>query len=275
MARIIEITDLAGAYATRLLVEAEHEVIRIENPHGDGLRNLPPFFGAPAAIDSSCYHQFLNAGKKSLSLALDNVPGRELFLRLAKTADAVVADDLWPIDAGQLFQANPKLVYTKIVDDDEPEICALARSGLMSLTGQPDGAPMMLGGHLASLAVGTYVAVAIAAALQIVQQSGKGVSATVSLREALESFVEQAMVEYSFSGVVTERRGSKGAITAVSGAMPCQDGHWVISQINRPGRWLKFVEWVQDPQLAADLVCERSNDPHPQSFAGIGIEPLR
>ena len=81
---------------------------------------------------------------------------------------------------------------------------------------------MMLGGHLASLAVGTYVAVAIAAALQIVQQSGKGVSATVSLREALESFVEQATVEYSFPGVVTERRGSKGAITAVSGAMPCQ-----------------------------------------------------
>ena len=49
MARIIEITDLAGAYATRLLVEAGHEVIRIENPNGDGLRNLPPFFGAPAA----------------------------------------------------------------------------------------------------------------------------------------------------------------------------------------------------------------------------------
>ena len=267
MARIIEITDLAGAYATRLLVEAGHEVIRIENPDGDGLRNLPPFFGAPAEIDSSCYHQFLNAGKKSLSLALDKTPGRELFLRLAKTADAVVADDPWPIDAGQLFQANPKLVYTKIVDDDEPEICALARSGLMSLTGQPDGTPMMLGGRLASLAVGTYVAVAIAAALQLVQQSGKDVSATVSLREALESFVEQAMVEYSFSGVITERRGSKGAITAVSGAMPCQDGHWVISQINRPGRWLKFVEWVQDPQLAADpSLAEEANQMKQRDF---------
>ena len=252
MARIIEVTGLAGAYATRLLVEAGHEVIRIDNPNGDELRNLPPFFGGQANIDSSCYHQFLNAGKKRVSLVLDKTPDRELFLRLAKTAAAVVADDPWPIDASQLFQANAKLVYTKIQDGEEPEICALARSGLMSLTGQPDGAPMMLGGHLASLAVGTYVAVAIAAALQLVQQSGKGVSATVSFREALESFVEQAMVEYSFSGVVTERRGSKGAITAVSGAMPCQDGHWVISQINRPGRWLKFVEWVQDPQLAAD-----------------------
>jgi crotonobetainyl-CoA:carnitine CoA-transferase CaiB-like acyl-CoA transferase len=72
------------------------------------------------------------------------------------------------------------------------------------------------------------------------------------VREALESFVEQAMVEYSFSGTVTERRGSKGAITAVSGALPCKNGHWVISQIHRPGRWTKFMDWVQDPELISD-----------------------
>ena len=60
------------------------------------------------------------------------------------------------------------------------------------------------------------------------------------------------MVEYKFSNVVTKRRGSKGAITAISGALPCKDGHWVISQIHRPGRWNKFVEWVNDAELAAD-----------------------
>ncbi len=61
-----------------------------------------------------------------------------------------------------------------------------------------------------------------------------------SVRQSLESFVEQAMVEYSFSGTITERRGSKGAITAISGALPCKNGHWVISQIHRPGRWDKI-----------------------------------
>lgn len=252
MARIIEITDLAGAYATRLLAEAGHEIIRIEDPSGDGLRSLPPFAGDETGIEDSCYHQFLNAGKKSVTITLDDPNGQEIFLHLVKKADALVTDRSLPIGESKLGQSNPTLVYTKIRDNEEPDICALARSGLMSLTGQPDGAPMMLGGHLAALASGTYVAVAIAGALEIAQQSGKGVIATVSLREALESFVEQAMVEYSFSGVITERRGSKGAITAVSGAMPCKDGHWVISQINRPGKWAKFVEWVQDPQLAAD-----------------------
>jgi crotonobetainyl-CoA:carnitine CoA-transferase CaiB-like acyl-CoA transferase len=93
------------------------------------------------------------------------------------------------------------------------------------------------------------------------------VVATVSVRESLESFVEQAMVEYCFSGTITERRGSRGAITAVSGAMPCKDGHWVISQIHRPGRWARFVEWVRDPELIADTsLAEEENQQKRRDF---------
>jgi formyl-CoA transferase len=143
----------------------------------------------------------------------------------------------------------------------------MARSGLMSLTGHPEKSPMVLGGRLAALATGIYVAVATAAALRAARQTGKSSKTTVSLREALETFVEQAMVEYTFSGVVTERRGSKGAITAISGALPCKDGHWVISQIHRPGRWAKFVEWVKDPDLVADpSLAEEENQMKRRDF---------
>jgi CoA:oxalate CoA-transferase len=150
---------------------------------------------------------------------------------------------------------------TKIVDD-APELCAVARSGLMSLTGHPDRAPVTLGGHVPHLAVGIYVAVATAAALLARKSSGRGLVATVSVRDSLASFVEQAMVEYGFSGTITERRGSRGAITAVSGAMPCKDGHWVISQIHRPGRWSKFVDWVRDPELSADASLAEEENQH-------------
>jgi len=170
---------------------------------------------------------------------------------LMATADVLIAGCACPFDADRLVGSNPKRGFAKI-DDGEPDICAMARSGLMSLTGQPDKSPMVLGGDIAALATGIYVAVATAAALRDAKKCGKGLIVTVSLREALESFVEQAMVEYCFSGVVTERRGSKGAITAISGALPCKDGHWVISQIHRPGRWAKFVEWIKDPALAVD-----------------------
>ena len=74
-----------------------------------------------------------------------------------------------------LFQANPKLVVTKI-HDQEPELCAVARSGLMSLTGQPGQAPAVLGAHVPTLAVGIYVGVATAAALLTLQKDWKRIA---------------------------------------------------------------------------------------------------
>jgi crotonobetainyl-CoA:carnitine CoA-transferase CaiB-like acyl-CoA transferase len=202
-------------------------------------------------VEHGAYHLFLTAGKKSLAIDLNSLPNQKLFLDLLSRSDILVTDDRLPFSEQLCFRANPKLVLTKI-ENDAPEICAMARSGLMSLTGQPNQAPMILGGHIPFLAVGAYVGVATAAALRSCKSSGRAVVATVSIQRSLESFVEQAMVEYSFSGTITERRGSKGAITAVSGALPCKNGHWVISQIHRPGRWAKFVDWVQDPELSSD-----------------------
>lgn len=261
MARVIDLAGLAGAYATRLFAEEGHEVVRIESPGGDGLRRLPPFLGEKQDLEHSAYHQFLNTGKKSLALNLDSPAGQKIFLELLSQSDALVSDQALPFEDRFLFEANPKLVVTKI-QDQEPELCAVARSGLMSLTGQPGQAPAILGAHVPSLAVGIYVAVATAAALLTFKKTGKGLLAKVSAREALESFVEQAMVEYSFSGTVTERRGSKGAITAVSGALPCKNGHWVISQIHRPGRWTKFMDWVQDPELISDPSLAEEKNQH-------------
>jgi CoA:oxalate CoA-transferase len=261
VARVIDLAGLAGAYATRLFAEAGHEVIRIESPEGDGLRRLPPFLGEKQDLEHGAYHQFLNAGKKSLALNLDSPAGQKIFLELLSQSDALVADDSLPLEDRFLFEANPKLLVTKI-HDQKLELCAVALSGLMSLTGQPGQAPAILGAHVPSLAVGIYVAVATAAALLTLKRTGKGSIATVFVREALESFVEQAMVEYSFSGTITERRGSKGAITAVSGALPCKNGYWVISQIHRPGRWTKFMDWVQDPELISDPSLAEEKNQH-------------
>ncbi len=261
MLRVIDLTTLSGAYAARLFAEEGHEVIRVEPSEGDELRRLAPFLKKRQDLEHGAFHQFLNAGKKSVTLDLKSPEGRKSLLDLLGEADVLLANSPPPIGESACLAANPKLVLTKIVDD-APELCAVARSGLMSLTGHPDQAPVTLGGHIPLMAVATYVAVATAAALLARNASGRGLIATVSVRESLESFVEQAMVEYSFSGTITERRGSKGAITAVSGALPCKDGHWVISQIHRPGRWSKFVDWVQDPELSADPSLAEEENQH-------------
>ena len=121
MARLIDLGDLSGAYATRLFAEEGHEVIRIESPEGDGLRRLPPFLGDKQDLEYSVYHQFLNAGKKSLALNLDSPAAQKIFLELASQSDALVSDDSLPLEDRLLFEANPKLVVTKI-QDHESEI---------------------------------------------------------------------------------------------------------------------------------------------------------
>jgi crotonobetainyl-CoA:carnitine CoA-transferase CaiB-like acyl-CoA transferase len=259
MLRVIDLTSLIGAYAARLFAEQGHEVIRVEPPEGDELRRLPPFLLDKQDLEHGAYHQFLNSGKKSVVINVNSDAGKKILHNLLGQADVLLANA--PVDEQSCLAANPNLVLTKIVDD-APELCAVARSGLMSLSGHPDRAPVTLGGHVPHLAVGIYVAVATAAALLARKTLGHGLIATVSVRDSLASFVEQAMVEYSFSGTITERRGSRGAITAVSGAMPCNDGHWVISQIHRPGRWSKFVEWVQDPELSSDPSLAEEENQH-------------
>lgn len=247
--RIIDLGYLAGAYATRLLAESGHDVIRIDSPGGDAVRRTGPFLGDASDLEHGCFHHFLNAGKRSLSLDLDSAAGWRLFLELVHTADAVVTSRRLPMDEDPPPRAD--LVWTDI-EEAEDELCAYARSGLLSLTGHRDGRPTLMGGHIVYLATGIQAAVATAAALHVLQSTGRGQHVRVAMHDCLETFVEQAMVEYTFSGTRTERRGNRGTITAVSGALPCKDGHWVVSQINRPGRWEKFVEWIQDPELMAD-----------------------
>ena len=64
--------------------------------------------------------------------------------------------------------------------------------------------------------------------------------------------MEQAMLDYTFTGTGTERKGKRGRITALSGAMKCKDGHFVISQISGRENWAQFVDWVRDPVLRED-----------------------
>ena len=248
MGRIIDIGALAGAYAARLLAESGHDVIRIDSAEGDTVRRTGPFPGDLPDPEQGAFHHFLNAGKRSLSLDLGSPAGWQVFVKLVETADAVVSSRPLPVDDNA---TKPGLVWTD-VEEEEDELCAYARSGLLSLTGQRDGRPTLLGGHMIYLATGIQAAMGTAAALHVLRRTGQGQRIRVSMQDCLETFVEQAMVEYTFSGTRTERRGNRGTITAISGALPCKDGHWVVSQINRPGRWEKFTEWVGDPELMAD-----------------------
>lgn len=251
MARIVDLTAHPAIYATRLFVEEGHEVIRVEPRGGDEIRRLSPFLSDREDLEHGAYHQFLNAGKKSVTLDTHTPDAQRILLQLCASADVVIASAPLPVDEAAISEPNPRLVLT-IATDGSPEICAYARSGLLSITGHPGQRPVLMGGHVAYSATGAFVAVATAAALLAAEATGQGQTVRVSIEECMQSLFEQAMVTYISTGRSTERRGYRGAVTAVSGAFSCQDGYWMISVPSTADGWRGFMDWVHDPELMAD-----------------------
>lgn len=251
MALVVDLTGLSAVYATRLLVEAGHRVIRVESAAGDEVRREGPFLEQRFDLEHGAYHQFMNAGKESFTLNTLAEGGSDVLLALMRLADGAIVTQPLDIDAARLLDANPRLALVE-VDDVGNELCAYARSGLLSLTGHPEKPPVLLGGHAALSAIGLYVAVAASAALMMAQQRGSGGRTAVSAMSALEGLTEQAALVYHTTGTVPGRRGIRGAITAVSGAFPCADGYWMISLPHTADAWTRLMEWVGDPVLAGD-----------------------
>jgi crotonobetainyl-CoA:carnitine CoA-transferase CaiB-like acyl-CoA transferase len=258
MSLIIDLTGASAAYGPRLLAETGHRVIRIEDAAGDDVRRAGPPL-KDVDLEHGAVHQFVNAGKESLTLDLASREGGEILAALARKADCAIVTTPFRFDADWFLAANPRLSVVE-VDAVANEICAYARSGLMSLTGHPDAPPTLIGGHAAYGVIGLYTAVAASSALMCAQVAGEGQIVEVSAAQCLESVAEQALLTWHTTGETPERRGFRGAITAVSGAFPCVDGYWMISVPHEPVGWARLMEWVNDPVLMADpLLADESH----------------
>lgn len=250
MARVLDLTTMVGAYGTRVLAELGHDMLRVEDRRGDALRRAEPHLGRDG-LETGAFHQFLNAGKRSVALDLASAEGRRILLALVKQVDAVIASAPLPLDEDELLAAKRDLVLV-LIDDGPPELCAYASSGLLALTGDPQSAPVLMGGHIPLSAVGIHVALAAASALLAKDRTGEGQIVDVSAPQCLASLAEQSWVEYSATGETMERLGSRGGVTALAGALPCADGHWMISVPPDPRGWANFVELVPDPAFKDD-----------------------
>jgi crotonobetainyl-CoA:carnitine CoA-transferase CaiB-like acyl-CoA transferase len=250
--RVLDLSRQAGVYATRLLAEQGHEVIRVESYRGDAVRRQGPFLGDVPDLEDGAYHQFFNAGKRSFALDVMSAAGREAFVRLASTADTIVAGLPLPIPETELRAINPNVVLVLITEDERPELCAYARSGLLSITGHLDRAPVLMGGHIMYAATGLWVMIAAASALLVRRLTGQGQTVTVDIQQCFESFLDHAIENYMARGRRVERSGARGSVTALAGALPSSDGFWMLSLMDSREQWRLLLEWMDDPVLAND-----------------------
>src|SRR5438093_5008724 len=123
MARILDLATHPAIYAGRLLAEAGHDVIRVEHPAGDAIRRMSPYLGDRPDIERGAFHQFFNAGKRSLALDTATSEGLDVFRLLAASADAIIGPLPAALTAESVRADQPRLVIGVVTNDDRPEIC--------------------------------------------------------------------------------------------------------------------------------------------------------
>jgi len=268
--RVLDLSRiLSGPFATMTLADLGADVIKVEQPgHGDDTRQWgPPFQG-----DEAAYFLSVNRNKRSIAVDLKSADGLALVRRLCQQVDVVV-ENFRPGTAArlglgyeQLGSDHPGLVYASISgygqtgpDGERPgyDAIAQARSGIMSVTGEPDGPPVRVGVSSADLVAGMWAVIGILAALRERDRTGRGQWVDISLLDGSVSWLTYVASGYFASGEVPRRYGSAHPTIAPYQAFPTADDHLMVA-VGNDGLWRRFApvvgltELVDDPRFATN-----------------------
>ncbi|MER9903205.1 MULTISPECIES: CoA transferase [unclassified Mesorhizobium] len=265
--RILDLTNvLAGPYCAYQLALLGADVIKVETPQGGDLaRQLG---ASPALNKAGMGASFLaqNAGKRSVVLDLKSEADRERFLDLVASADALV-ENFRPGVMGRLGlgyevlkAVRPGLVYCAISGfgqsgpmRDNPAYDQIIQglSGIMSITGTPETAPLRVGYPVADTLGGLVGAFAIAAALVKQKTSGEGAFLDVSMLECTLSALGWPVSNYLTAGVEPQPMGNENMTAAPSGAFRTGDGLLNIAA-NKQEQFVTLCRLIGQPELADD-----------------------
>ncbi len=265
--RVLDLTNvLAGPFCCYQLVQLGADVIKVEVPgSGDLARQL----GADAPLNKNLMGaSFLaqNAGKRSVAINLKNSDGKEVFRRLIATADVVVENfrpgvmDRLGLGYSALKKIKPNIVYCAISGfgqngplKDNPAYDQIVQglSGVMSITGDKDSAPLRAGFPVADTIGGLTAAFAIAAALFRRQRNNEGEFIDVSMLESTLVTMGWTVSNWLIAGVRPEPMGNENMTASPSGAFKTADGLINIAA-NQQQQFEKLCDLIGREELAAD-----------------------
>lgn len=234
---------LAGPFATMLLADLGADVIKLEPPNGDETRTWgPPFWGDPQD-GRSAYFAAINRNKRGIVVDLKTAAGRDVLDRLAERSDLLVHNfrpataERLGLDGERLALRHPRLIVAVVggFPGDERardvpayDLLAQAVSGLMSVTGEPDGEPMKVGVALLDLIAGQNLAIGALAVL--LARPDRGVrSVETRLIEVGVTSLLNVLANYVASGVEQQRHGNAHPNIAPYQSFRTLDGHVVVA----------------------------------------------
>ena len=258
--RALDLTDLSGQLCGRVLADLGMEVIKIEPPGGDPVRELPPFVGFSGGKRLSTTFAHLNSGKASKVLDLNSEAGRDTFRRMVEKAD-VVLESFMPgkmaeigLSYEKLAAVNPVIVMASITAFGQTgpkrgfvwsDLVALAESGFLYISGDPSLPPCRPPETQAYYFGSVFAAAGVLAALYRRERTGRGDHVDVSMQEALAT-QEHIIRLYANEGQILKRQGSQHGQVAPAKMFPCRDGY-VYLYVTRQ-HWKIFLDvWKDHP----------------------------
>ncbi|HEX2133379.1 MAG TPA: CoA transferase [Actinophytocola sp.] len=260
---------LAGPYATMLLADLGAEVVKVEGPAGDDTRTWTP----PVRDGVSTYYLGINRGKRSIALDLRDEADASAARELAARADVLIENfkpgglARFGLDFASVRERNPGLVYTSITGFGSGagrhvpgyDLMVQAISGLMSLTGDPEGPPYRAGISVFDVMAGNHAVIGILAALRHRDATGEGQLVEVNLlSSALTGLVNHSSA-YAAGGTVPYRMGNAHPSVFPYEPLPTADNDLIVTAAN-DAQFRKLCEVLDVPELADDPRFARNAD---------------
>jgi len=266
--RVVDVTQvMAGPFCAMQLCDMGADVIKVEPPEGDSTRRMAGAVGTESASFNA-----VNRGKRGIVLDLKAPIGRDALVRLIRRSDIVI-ENYRPgvmrglgLDYETLAADHPALIYASISGYGQTgpdagkggfDLVAQGVTGLMSVTGEPDGAPIKIGVPVTDLGAALFALGAILAALYHRTQTGRGQYIDTSLVDAGVALSVWEATEYFSGQGIPQPMGTAHRMSAPYQAIRCADGAITLAAANdrlflRLCDLLDHPEWADDARFTSD-----------------------
>ena len=278
--KVVELARiLAGPWVGQSLADLGAEVVKVESPDGDDTRRWGPPFVERDDDVSAAYFYAANRGKRGVVADFGTPEGRELVLDLVKDADILIENfkvgglTKFGLDYDSLSAINPRLIYCSITGFGQTgplagragyDFMIQGLSGLMSITGEPEGSPQKVGVAITDIVAGLYSTIGILAALEQRNRTGRGQHIDMSLFDCATAVLANQGMNALVTGKSPERLGNAHPNIAPYQVLPVNDGHIILAvgndaQFSRLCQILDLGEMQVDSKFAtnADRLANR------------------
>ncbi len=259
---------LAGPWIGQTLADLGADVIKVESPQGDDTRTWgPPFIEGEGGeqLDAAYFHA-CNRGKRSVVLDFTTPEGQEAVRRLAAQSDVLLENfkvgglKKYGLDYESLKAINPRLIYCSVTGfgQDGPyahragyDYIIQGMSGIMDLTGDPEGEPQKIGVAFADIFTGLYGVIGVQAALAQRERTGRGQHVDMALFDSMTGVLANQALNFLVSGKSPRRLGNAHPNIAPYQVFPVADGHLIVA-VGNDRQFVKFCQLLGRDDLASD-----------------------